>query len=97
MRVKEIIAACLLSSLVAGTAVAITAPSAANGAGAVTVERSSKSDRLPQAPVVQPTDKNSDTATKTETPRKATPFGCDPAFSPVAEPSRAYYYNRCMV
>jgi hypothetical protein len=32
-----------------------------------------------------------------ETREKAPPVGCDPAFSPVAAPSRIAIYGRCMV
>jgi hypothetical protein len=102
MRIKEIAAACLLSCFIAGAGVAMTAPGAANGA--ISVERSSKGDRLPQAPLARQSSNTSEPAktetnneTKTETQRKGTPLGCDPAFSPVAEPTRAHYFNRCMV
>jgi hypothetical protein len=106
MRIKEIAAACLLSCFIAGAGVAMTAPGAANGA--ISVERSSKGDRLPQAPLAEQSSNTSEAVknegktetnneTKTETQRKGTPLGCDPAFSPVAEPTRAHYFNRCMV
>jgi hypothetical protein len=97
--IKEIVAACVLSCLIAAAAVAMTTPGTAGGAAAAAVERSLKGDRLPQAPLTTPTQRSSDnsSATKTETKPQRTPLGCDPAFSPVAEPTRAHYFNRCMV
>jgi len=41
--------------------------------------------------------KDNANAPKSGTSRKGPPLGCDPAFSPVAEPDRAHVFNRCMV
>jgi hypothetical protein len=120
--VKEIAAACLLSGCIAGGIVAMTSPGAA-----VAVDRSNKTDRLPQGatgqefsgqpsapstqvsgqPSGQPSSQSAEqssqqskdnaAAPKSGSSRKGPPLGCDPAFSPVAEPDRAHVFNRCMV
>jgi hypothetical protein len=102
--VKEIVAACLLSGCIAGGIVAMTSPGAAGGSAPVAVDRSNKTDRLPQGVIIresaeraaQPSKENAN-APKSDSSRRTPPLGCDPSFSPVAEPDRAHVFNRCMV
>jgi hypothetical protein len=95
---KEIAAACVLSCVIAGGVAAMTAPSGmADPGAAISVDRSSKADRLsqPSFAAEQSGSTSSPQANPAETSRKI-PFGCDAAFSPVAEPTRAHVYKRCM-
>lgn len=71
-----------------------TSASATVGEGLVSVNRINKGNRLTQAPA----DRLSHNSTSIEVvvPPKPVPFGCDPAFSPVADPERAYIYKRCL-
>lgn len=53
-------------------------------------------DRQTQESVVE---KNRSLSPSTETspaPTKQVPLGCDPSFSPVADPTRAHIYKRCI-
>ena len=93
-RLKNIAAACLLSCFVAGTITALTSSVSADNAAGVTisVNRTPKGDRLPIGPIDQPVQHNS-----TEQPTSEhTPIGCEPAFSPVADPTRAHVLTLCM-
>jgi hypothetical protein len=98
-RLKESVAAVILSSCIAGGIGAVTSPGVAANAEAITiaVNRASKGDRLPpQAPIAQRSQPNSPSTDITHSSPKTTPLGCDPAFSPVADPVRAHIYKRCM-
>jgi hypothetical protein len=87
-RLKDVAAALLLSCFIAAIACALTSPVAANNAAASAnlVNRDTKADRLPQAPIVQPTQRNS-ISTEKPTPAHTLP-GCEPAFSPLVHPAR---------
>jgi len=61
----------------------------------VSVNRVNKGDRLSQGPVDRPS--HNSPSTEAVIPLKRVPLGCDPAFSPVADPARANIYKRCMV
>jgi hypothetical protein len=52
----------------------------------VSVNRINKNDRLSQAPAEQQS--HSLPSTEAVVPSKRVPLGCDPAFSPVADPAR---------
>ena len=85
---KNIAAACFFSGLIAGGICAITNPRTAQGAVAAanaasnSVDRTAKSDRLRAVNVAHlPTYR---------------PVGCEPAFSPVADPVRARFFGRCI-
>ena len=84
---KEIAAAVVLSSFIAGGVGAMTGPaSPASDKSVVTsVNRTLKGDRLPIA--FRPQHNSTSTVTSSQ---KRAPLGCDPAFSPVADPARAY-------
>jgi len=94
---KEIAAASLFSCFIAGGICALTSPSATNNAAALTisVNRALKGDRLPQAPVAQQSEHIS-TSTEGAPSRKHMLRGCEPAFSPVADPARAHHLGRCI-
>jgi hypothetical protein len=84
-------------------AVVTNAPAAIGASGAsisaptslVSVNRANKGDRLSQAPAERPS--HSSPSTEAVAPPKRVPLGCDPAFSPVADPSRGNIFKRCMV
>ena len=93
-RLKNIAAASLLSCFIAGAITALTSSVSANNAAGVSisVNRTSKGDRLRIVPKDQPVQHNS-----TEKPTSEhTLLGCEPAFSPVADPTRAYILTHCM-
>lgn len=69
--------------------------SAPAGDRLVSVNRVNKGDRLPQAPAERPSD--SSPSTEAVVPPKRVPLGCDPAFSPVADPAHGNIYKRCLV
>ena len=61
----------------------------------VSVNRVNKGDRLSPSSVDRST--HNSTSTESVAPPKRVPLGCDPAFSPVADPALAHIYKRCMV
>jgi len=91
---NKMIAAALLSSFIAGAICALTGPVIADNATvvAVSVDRSSKTDRLR---VIQRAEHNSSSANKVP-PSKHTPPGCERAFSPYADPGRPNLLNYCV-
>jgi hypothetical protein len=60
----------------------------------VSVNRVNKGDRLSPSSI----DRLSHNSTSMESvvPLKRVPLGCDPAFSPFADPALAHIYKRCM-
>jgi hypothetical protein len=91
---KLSIAAVVLGSFAAATLGAMSAPRAANGSTfEVSVNRTNKGDRL-ESVVAK--------ASQVTTPRQSTmstgrrPVGCEPAFSPLAEPARKQFFGRCV-
>jgi hypothetical protein len=94
---KETIAAVVLSSFIAGGVGAMTSPGVADNAqGTTSVNRTLKGDRLPLAPIAQQSRHNSPAAGMAPATRTRAPLGCDPAFSPVADPARGHIFKRCM-
>jgi hypothetical protein len=85
---KKIAAASLLSSFIAGAIYALTGPVVADDAAviATSVNRSNKSDRL--MTVRRHEDKSSSA-------KAHSPPGCEPAFSPFADPGRPNLLNYC--
>jgi hypothetical protein len=94
---KQIAAACLLSALVAAGISARTNPSAADFAPAfgVSVNRAAKNDRLRPPRPQQHMDNPGATGTMRSPEPKS--LGCEPAFSPIADPARADIMKRCFV
>ena len=79
-RLKHIAAASLFSCFIAGAITGLTSPVSADNTASVTisVNRTFKANRLPIAPIDQPT-----------------LLGCEPAFSPVTDPTRAHIFTHC--
>jgi hypothetical protein len=93
-RIIAVAVACVvMSGPVAGSVSGINT-SATTPEALVSVNRVNKGDRLTQAP----TDRLSHNSTSMEVvvPLKRVPLGCDPAFSPFADPALAHIYKRCM-
>jgi hypothetical protein len=91
---NKIVTAALLSSFIAGTICALTAPVTADNAAviAASVDRSNKTDRLR---IIQRAEHNSSSANKTVS-YTHTPPGCERAFSPFADPGRPNLLNYCV-
>ena len=87
------IAAVAMNAAVGG--VSGTSISAPTSDRLVSVNRINKGDRLPQAPAERLS--HSSPSTEAVVPPKRVPLGCDPAFSPVADPVRGSIYRRCLV
>jgi hypothetical protein len=95
LKYTTIIAAlgCLMISSVAAID-ATRASGSQTAAVSVAVNRINKGDRLsstakPAAALTAPS------AAKLSAPPKGPPLGCDPLFSPIAEPTKARVYRRC--
>ena len=88
------VAAVILSFAVSCAAYALTDHSVTNGATAtaVIVNCTNKGDRLPLAPPQKQTSRTMAPLTQA----KRVPLGCEPAFSPVAEPAGAHIFLRCL-
>jgi hypothetical protein len=92
-RLKNIAAASLLSCFIASAITGLTSPVSADNAAGVTisVNRAVKSNRLTIVPIDQPTQHDS-----TQKPTSNhTPFGCEQAFGPLADPTRADILTHC--
>jgi hypothetical protein len=86
-------------------AVVTNAPAAGGTGGAtisaptsdrlVSVNRVKKGDRLSQAPAERSS--HNSPSSEAVAPLERVPLGCDPAFSPVADPAHGNIYKRCMV
>jgi hypothetical protein len=85
----------LLSAVFAGVA-SIATTGFADGASfsVMSVNRTHKGDRLPQASNLQRPEINSNSMRFA--PSINVPPGCDPAFSPVADPERGRIFGRCV-
>lgn len=77
---------------VSGSTISISAPTVEHS---VSVNRINKGDRL--SPLTANHPAHSAPSTEVEIPPKRVPLGCDPAFSPVADPAHGTIYKRCMV
>jgi len=88
----KFLAASLLSFFIAGAVCAVTEPVVAHNAAviATSVDRSNKSDRLR----IVRSDHNSSSADKAISSRHSLP-GCEPAFSPFADPGRPNLLTYC--
>src|SRR5262245_65305735 len=93
-RLKNFIAASILSCLIAGAICVLTSPvNSAVGIAISSVNRDAKSDRLPLLPAVAPGQRDS---IKNEKPAsKKSLVGCEPAFSPFAHPAQAQIFTHC--
>src|SRR6266702_3911570 len=91
---KETVAAVLVSCFIAGGVSAMTnsAVTGSNETITVSVNRTRKGDRLPQASTAY---KHPNDSEMISVSPKRVPLGCDPAFSPVAAPQFAHIFGRC--
>ena len=87
------VAAVVVNAPAAG-GVSVTSISAPTSDRLVSVNRANKGDRLSQVPTERPS--HSSPSTEAVAPPKRVPLGCDPAFSPFADPALAHIYKRCM-
>jgi hypothetical protein len=99
---KEIIASVMLSSVITLCIGAMTRTevSADPHAFTIAVNRTNKGDRLPHARTpgqVLSAPFNTETSGTAKGFPMKPPFGCDPAFSPIAAPLLAHISKRCMV
>jgi hypothetical protein len=92
---KPMIGAALVSSFIAGGVSAMTASNSHKSAVAVAVNRANKGDRLTPTVWFQPPQLDT-TSTRAKVEPQRVPLGCEPAFSPVADPARAHIYKRCV-
>jgi hypothetical protein len=91
--VAAVIAAVAMDGSFASGSSEITT-AATSSEGSVSVNRVNKGDRLSPSSV----DRLSHNSTSMESVAhlKRVPLGCDPAFSPFADPALAHIYKRCM-
>jgi hypothetical protein len=94
-RLKKITAACVLSVFTAGVICALASPSTADKAAviAISVNRTTKGDRLPLQSIAQPVQQDV-SSTKKPIAKRALP-GCESAFSPLTDPTRGRLLTLC--
>src|SRR5262245_5937012 len=90
---KGVVAAFVLSALIAGAICALTSPVNSAAGLTISVNRDAKGDRLPVAQNVKPTRNNSNSYDKPAS--KKALLGCEPAFSPFAQPAHAQIFTHC--
>ena len=91
---KLSIAAVVVGSFAAATLGAMSAPWAASGTSfELSVNRTNKGDRL-ESVLAKATPASAPRQSSMSTGRR--PIGCDPAFSPLAEPGRKQFFGRCV-
>ena len=92
---RQFAAAVMLAAVLAGVA-CIATSGLTNGPKFATtsVDRMHKGDRLPQATKLQRPQISSNF--KKVSPPTKVPPGCDPAFSPVADPEHGRIFGRCV-
>jgi hypothetical protein len=88
---------CSFGACVAGTTNAPVTAARSTQTGIVSINRINKSDRLTPALIQQAQQRLSPLAERAKTSLQRPLLGCDPAFSPVADPARASIYKRCTV
>jgi len=92
---KQIAGAVLLSAMFAGVVnIATTGFADEAKFSVISVNRTHKGDRLPRASNLQHPQINSNSTRLG--PSTNVPPGCDPAFSPVADPERGRIFGRCV-
>jgi hypothetical protein len=91
---KIIIAAVVVGSFAAATVGAMSAPRAASSTSVeVSVNRTNKADRL-ESVLARATPASAPRQSNMSVGRR--PVGCEPAFSPLAEPGRKQFFGRCV-
>jgi hypothetical protein len=96
---KQASVVAVLGCAFVGGVAAIDAPRASNDQTViVSVNRTNKGDRLMSVAKPATQLNNVSAATKLTATPKGPPLGCDPLFSPIADPVKArLYYRRCAV
>jgi len=91
---KITIAAVVVGSFAAATVGAMSAPRAASNTSVeVSVNRTNKADRL-ESVLARATPASAPRQPNMSVGRR--PVGCEPAFSPLAEPGRKQFFGRCV-
>jgi hypothetical protein len=88
------IACVVMSGLVAAGSVGGMNTSATTHEGLISINRVNKGDRLTRTSIDRPL--YNSTSIEVVVPHKRVPLGCDPAFSPFADPALAHIYKRCV-
>ena len=100
---KQTTAVAVLGCLIVAGIAAVDGTRASSSQTAlVSVNRTNKGDRLTpaakSAALLRSRSAANSSATKLSASPKGPPLGCDPLFSPIAEPAKArLYYRRCAV
>jgi hypothetical protein len=94
---KKTVAVPVLGCLIGGACGAVSAPGApkSDQARLVFVNRVNKRDQLPVMSTSTIELKSLSLTTTSPARGKRPPFGCDPAFSSIADPIHAHVYKRC--
>jgi len=89
----------VLGCVIVGGVAALDAPRAGNDQPvSVSVNRAKKGDQLPSAATATARLNGPSSTIRLSAPPKGPPPGCDPLFSPIADPAKArLYYGRCAV
>jgi hypothetical protein len=88
---------CSLGAGILGAANAPRASARSTPTETTEVNRLNKADQLTASPDRQAQQKTSPRLGEMKTSLQRPPLGCDPAFSPVADPAHAGIYKRCTV
>jgi hypothetical protein len=92
---KQIIAAVIISCTVASVLCAAMAANAAGVGPGASVNRASKADRLPSNPLPVSNRAKTNSSETSPLPAKI-PVGCEPTFSPVANPELQRAARSCL-
>jgi hypothetical protein len=91
---KLTIATLVLGSFAVATFCSASTPRAAAGGGfEISVNRTNKAERL-ETVVAKPSPASAPRQSSISVGRR--PVGCEPAFSPLAEPARKQFFGRCV-
>ena len=93
---KQIIAAVIISVTVASVLCAAMAANAAGAGPGTSVNRASKADRLPSNPPLAVTNRAKTNSSETSPLPAIVPVGCEPTFSPVANPELQRAARSCL-
>jgi hypothetical protein len=95
---KKIIVTAGFVLVAASVLTEMTAPSGTRDeqTASISVDRTSKRDRLPYASRSKAHVNSSLLTTTPQPPSQQRPLGCDSAFSSLADPTHAHIYKRCM-
>lgn len=94
---KEFVVAASLVIMTVAALATTMAPydSGMERAALVSVDRTNKGDRLPYTSISKMHASSSRVTTTPQATPQRLPLGCDPAFSSLADPTRANIYKRC--